>query len=55
MENAKQQKATYVLGALMIIFSIRSFLFLNDLLTGIMFLVLGTALLYHYESEKRNN
>lgn len=55
MENAKSQKVTYFLGALLIVFSIRSFLILNDLLTGFMFLVLGTAILYHYESEKRNN
>jgi len=55
MENAKPQKVTYILGALLIAFSIRSFLIINDLSTGIMFLILGTAILYHYETNSENN
>lgn len=55
MENAKSQKMIQILGGLFIFLSIRSFLIINDLLTGIMFLILGTSVLYHYELQKRND
>ncbi len=51
MDNLDKKKIGYVSGGLLLFFSMRSFLVINDLLTGVIMLILGTAILYANETD----
>ena len=51
MENINKQKIGYISGGLLLFLSIRSFLVIDDLLTGFVMLFLGTAILYANETN----
>ena len=51
MDSSDKKKIGYVLGGNFILLSIRSFLVIDDLLTGIVFLILGFAVLYANEKN----
>lgn len=55
MENANKERFSHFLGIIFLSLAVRSSLFIEDLLTGIVFLILGISVLYNYESEKRKN
>ena len=44
MEN---KKLPYYLGAILLLLCVRSTLIINDLLTALVFLILGTSVLYY--------
>tara|TARA_S200002703_G_scaffold30003_1_gene25940 strand:- start:346 stop:501 length:156 start_codon:yes stop_codon:yes gene_type:complete len=51
MDNIDKKKIGIFTGCLLLFLSIRSFLFINDLLTGVIMLILGTAVLYANETN----
>tara|TARA_R100001163_G_C5026342_1_gene167772 strand:+ start:908 stop:1063 length:156 start_codon:yes stop_codon:yes gene_type:complete len=51
MENIDKKKLGYITGAILVLLSIRSFLVINDLLTGAVMLFLGAAVLYANEKN----
>jgi|TARA_R100000084_G_C4593366_1_gene119582 hypothetical protein len=51
MENINKEKIGYIAGSVLLFLAIRSFLVIDDLLTGIVFLILGFAVLYANEKN----
>jgi len=51
MENRNEKKLVAYLGVILISLSIRSVYFINDLLTAIVFMILGLAVLYNYDKK----
>ena len=51
MDNIDKKKIGYISGGLLLFLSMRSFLVINDLLTGVIMLILGTAILYANEAN----
>tara|TARA_R100000231_G_C5293117_1_gene155196 strand:+ start:579 stop:737 length:159 start_codon:yes stop_codon:yes gene_type:complete len=52
MDNIDKKKIGYISGGLLLFLSMRSFLFIDDLLTGFVMLFLGTAILYANETNR---
>jgi hypothetical protein len=51
MDNINTKKIGHIAGGVLLFLSIRSLLVIDDLLTGLVFLFLGSALLYANEKE----
>jgi len=51
MDNSDKKKIGFIAGSVLLFLSIRSFLVIDDLLTGIVFLILGFAVLYANEKN----
>lgn len=51
MEIRNQQKIIAYLGIILLSLSVRSLYFINDLLTAIVFMILGMAVLYNYDKK----
>ena len=51
MESIDKKKIGYMSGVILVLLSIRSFLVIDDLLTGTVMLFLGAAVLYANEKN----